>query len=76
MGWKSSPQFRVIQHGQNGGQLYLGQNDENRLPDARSRKRRNAVTPCIMEHVLHSENLQSVLNIYNSTRRNSGFLGE
>lgn len=73
MGWKSSPKFSTVQQRDwsDRTQIGLQRNNEAGLSVPYQRKRRDALTPFMMEEILHSEDLQSVLNIYNRTRRNS-----
>lgn len=78
MGWKSSPKFLAIQQRDWNGRSQIGlqRNNEAGLPVPYQRKRRNAMTPFMMEDFLHSGDLQSVLNIYNCARTNSRLPGE
>ena len=71
MGWKkvsttpdTSGTFRRDLHQSNEGQQH------DRVSERRYRKRRNAMTICMMEDLLQAENFQSLLNIY-ATRRGS-----
>jgi len=76
MGWKkvsanpdTSSTSRRDLHQNNEGQ----QHDSLRVSERRYRRRRNAMTHCMMEDLLQGENLQSLLNIYAARRgsRNS-----
>ena len=78
MGWKkpsttpdTSGTFRRDLPQSNDGQPY----DLLRVSERRGRKRRNAMTFCMMEDLLKTENFQSLLNIY-ATRRGSRSSGE
>lgn len=71
MGWKkvsttpdTSGTFRRDLHQNNEGHQH------DRASERRYRKRRNAMTICMMEDLLQAENFQSLLNIY-ATRRGS-----
>ena len=78
MGWKSSSQLpETSQRGHENDdrrRRLSRQDDSLRLPETHRRKRRNAMTLCMMEDLLQSENFQSLLNIH-STRRNSRSAG-
>ena len=47
-----------------------------RFPDAQRRKRRNALTTCMMENIMQTENFQNLLNIHTVPSRRNSRTGE
>lgn len=47
-----------------------------RFPDAQRRKRRNALTMCMMENIMQTENFQNLLNIHTVPSRRNSRTGE
>lgn len=77
MGWKMDSSLPGTSQRDIFNERRRSRNEEFfRFADAQRRKRRNALTMCMMENIIQTENFQSLLNIHTVPSRRNSRTGE